>query len=31
MSDKPRLELVDAAVSDDPFDLTKLRVSPEHL
>jgi hypothetical protein len=28
---RPKLELVDAAVSDDPFDLSKLRVNPENL
>jgi hypothetical protein len=31
MNDKPKLELVDAAISDDPFDLAKLRVNPENL
>jgi len=28
---RPKLELVDAAISDDPFDLAKLRVNPENL
>jgi hypothetical protein len=28
---KPKLELIDAAASDDPFDLAKLRVSQEFL
>jgi hypothetical protein len=28
-TDKPRLGLVDAAVSEDPFDLAKLRLDPE--
>jgi hypothetical protein len=27
----PKLELVDNAASSDPFDLSKLRVNPEHL
>jgi hypothetical protein len=31
MTDKTRLELVDAAASDDPFDLSKLRVSQDFL
>ena len=29
MSDKPQLELVENAASDDPFDLSKLRVSQD--
>jgi hypothetical protein len=28
---KPKLELIDAAASDDPFDLAKLRISQEFL
>ena len=31
MSDKPQLELVENAASDDPFDLSKLRVSQDFL
>jgi hypothetical protein len=31
MNDRPNLELVKAAASDDPFDLAKLRVNPEFL
>jgi hypothetical protein len=31
MSDKPQLELVEAAVSDDPFDLSKIRVPQDFL
>jgi hypothetical protein len=31
MSDKPDLKLIEAAVSDDPFDLSRLRISPEML
>ena len=31
MSDKPDLKLIDAAASDDPFDLARLRINPEML
>jgi hypothetical protein len=31
MSDKPDLKLIDAAGSDDPFDLERLRLNPEML
>ena len=31
MSEKPKLEVVENAVSDDPFDLAKLRVSQDFL
>ena len=31
MSDKPELKLIEAAASDDPFDLDKLRLNPEML
>src|SRR4029077_2146544 len=31
MSEKPDLKLIDAAASDDPFDLAQLRISPEML
>ena len=31
MSEKPKLEIIENAVSDDPFDLAKLRVSQDFL
>lgn len=31
MSDKPDLKLIEAAASDDPFDLSRLRINPEML
>ena len=31
MSDKPELKLIEAAASDDPFDLERLRLNPEML
>jgi hypothetical protein len=31
MPEKPKLELLENAVSDDPFDLAKLRVSQDFL
>ena len=31
MTDKPDLKLIEAAASDDPFDLARLRISPEML
>lgn len=31
MTEKPDLKLIDAAASDDPFDLARLRISPEML
>ena len=31
MTDKAKLELIDAAASDDPYDLARLRISPERL
>ena len=31
MSDKPDLKLIDAAASDDPYDLSRLRINPETL
>src|SRR5215470_9753371 len=31
MTDKTKLELIDNAVSSDPYDLAKLRVNPENL
>lgn len=31
MIEKPKFELVEAAISDDPFDLAKLRINPENL
>jgi hypothetical protein len=31
MTEKPDLKLIDAAASDDPYDLAKLRVTPEML
>ena len=31
MNDKPDLKLIEAAASDDPFDLARLRISPEML
>jgi hypothetical protein len=31
MTDKPDLKLIDAAASDDPYDLARLRVTPEML
>ena len=31
MSDKPELKLIEAAASDDPYDLSRLRVNPEAL
>jgi hypothetical protein len=31
MSDKPDLKLIDAAASDDPYDLARLRINPEML
>ena len=31
MTDKPDLKLIEAAASDDPFDLSRLRINPEML
>ena len=31
MTEKPDLKLIDAAASDDPFDLARLRINPEML
>ena len=31
MTDKPDLKLIEAAASDDPYDLSRLRVTPEML
>ena len=31
MTDKPDLKLIDAAASDDPYDLSRLRINPETL
>ena len=31
MSDKPELKVIEAAASDDPFDLNRLRLTPEML
>ena len=31
MNDKPDLKLIEAAASDDPFDLSRLRINPEML
>jgi len=31
MTERPKLGLIDDAVSDDPFDLAKLRVSQDFL
>ena len=31
MTDKPDLKLIDAAASDDPYDLARLRINPEML
>ena len=31
MSDKPDLKLIEAAASDDPYDLSRLRINPEML